>query len=69
MADLGDIPLLQDTVEETVWGNWGVQYRDVVILDGEGREVDVYNLTDNNLADPDKYATLKSMLEDALAAD
>lgn len=66
MAVFGDLPLLQDTVEENVWGTWAVTYRDVVILDGEGRRVGVYNLTVNDLSDPVMYAALKTMLEDAL---
>lgn len=65
MADEGDIGLLQDTAVEDVWSRWSVTYRDVVILDGEGRRVGVFNLTTYNLADATSYAELKSMLLEA----
>ena len=65
MTPLGDVPLLQDTPQANVWGAWGATWRDVVIVDGSGQVVGVYNLTANNLADPANYATLKQMLEQA----
>ena len=61
MSDLGDLPLLQD--EANVWSDWNVTYRDVVILDGNNEAVDVYNLTENDLSDPDNYAALAALLQ------
>ena len=66
MAAFGSIPLLQDTADADVWGEWDVTYRDVVILDAENRRVGVYNLTQSNLEDAANYDTLKSMLQAAV---
>jgi len=57
-----DLPWLQDTVDEHVWSQWQVTYRDVVILDGANVPVGVYNLTDHDLADPANYAELRALL-------
>ncbi|MCB9683519.1 MAG: hypothetical protein H6735_00595 [Alphaproteobacteria bacterium] len=62
MAALGDLPLLQDTVEVDAWGAWGATWRDVVILDGDNLVVGVYNLTSHDLNDPANYAELEAML-------
>jgi hypothetical protein len=62
MSDLGDLPLLQDTEEETVWVDWDVTFRDVVILNSDNEPVGVYNLTEHNLADEDNYEELKALL-------
>ncbi len=41
-------------------------YRDVVILNRDGSEADVFNLSDHNLSDTEEYAALRDMiLEDA----
>lgn len=57
------LPWLQDTADQNVWATWGVEWRDVWILDSENVPVAVYNLSQHNLADPAKYAELKGMLE------
>jgi hypothetical protein len=62
MSDLGDLPLLQDTDEETVWDDWDVTFRDVVILNSDNEPVAVYNLTEHNLGDDDNYEELKALL-------
>jgi hypothetical protein len=59
------IPLLQDTAEADVWTAWGVEYRDVIILDRENVPVGVFNLTDHDLSQMGEYTTLKGMLLDA----
>jgi hypothetical protein len=56
------IPILQDTVAVGAWALWGVQYRDVVVLDGDGNAVGVYNLTDHNLAFTPDYDDLLDAL-------
>lgn len=56
------IPILQDTAAVGAWALWSVTYRDVVILDGEGLPLGVFNLTDNSLADPAAYDTLLDFL-------
>ena len=60
MASLGDIPLLQDTEEAQVWTSWEANYRDVIIVDTDGVQVGVYNLTQNTLSNEGNYAELKS---------
>jgi hypothetical protein len=56
-----DLPWLQDTAADGVWGAWGITYRDVVVLDGDNRVVAIYNLTTNDLADPLHYDELKGL--------
>jgi hypothetical protein len=59
------IPLLQDTAEADVWTAWGVEYRDVIILDRENVPVGVFNLTAHDLSQMGEYEALKGMLIDA----
>ena len=59
------IPLLQDTPEANVWTAWGVEYRDVIILDRENVPVGVFNLTTHDLSLMGEYTTLKGMLLEA----
>lgn len=56
------LPLLQDTAAVDAWALWQVTYRDVVVLDAEGRRRDVFNLTDNDLTSPANQATLEQIL-------
>jgi len=63
------LPWLQDVQATDAWTQWAVEYRDVVVLDGQNRPVAVYNLTVHDLGDPTNYATLKSILVDAANAD
>ena len=65
MAALGDIALLQDTVDEDVVGTWAPTYRDVVILDSNNEFVEAFNLTSHSLAVQNNYDTLKQKLIDA----
>ena len=59
------IPVLQDTAEVDAWTAWGVEYRDVIILDRENAPVGVFNLTAHDLSQMGEYVTLKGMLLDA----
>ncbi len=73
-ASAPDIPWLQDVdlggnCASDVWHDkWGVNYRDVVILDGDNVQVAVYNLTTPpsgsgcSLADAACYSGLKQLL-------
>jgi hypothetical protein len=65
MAEGRVIPLLQDTVEVDAWTAWGVEYRDVIILDRDNAPVGVFNLTAHDLSQMGEYVTLKGMLLDA----
>ncbi|NUQ79718.1 MAG: hypothetical protein HUU21_39940 [Polyangiaceae bacterium] len=59
------LPWLQDTPAVNVWGLWGVTFRDVVVLDGQGKAIAVYNVTVHPLSDPANYAELKAVLQTA----
>jgi hypothetical protein len=59
-----DIPWLQDTQEDDWWGTWGITYRDVVILNRDGNEEAVFNLTEHDLGNPNEYAAFKALLFD-----
>jgi hypothetical protein len=60
-----DLPWLQDTVVDDVWGDWAPVYRDVVVLNELNQEVAVFNLTVHDLGDPADYDALKQILIDA----
>jgi hypothetical protein len=60
-----ELPWLQDTPEQNVWGKWNVKYRDVIILDADNVPVAAFNLTDKNLAYSWHYDALVSILRDA----
>ena len=62
MSDRGDLPVLQDTPEENVWLDWGVTFRDVVILDKDNQKVTEYNLTVHDLGRSANYDALKALL-------
>jgi len=69
-----DLPVVQDVNTDGVpgsdaWTAWNATWRDVTILDATNTVTAVYNLTNNNLALPDKYAELKQLFVDALAAN
>ena len=57
-----DIPWLQDTAQDNVWGLWAPTYRDVVVLDADNVPVAVYNLTDHDLSNATNYNELKNIL-------
>lgn len=59
------MPLLQDTTGTNAWALWQVEYRDVVVLDAQGRRRSVQNLTTNDLSVPANFAALKQALLDA----
>jgi hypothetical protein len=59
------LPWLQDTPAVNAWGLWNVTYRDVVVLDGENKQIAVYNVTVHPLSDAANYAELKAILLNA----
>jgi hypothetical protein len=59
-----DLPWLQDTVDQSVWKEWNIQYRDVLILDATNEPVMVFNLTQYNLSDSENYETVKTAFKD-----
>ncbi len=65
MAMLGPLPILQDTAAVNAWRLWSVTYRDVVIVDPDNIRLGAFNLTTNDLSDPENYARLKQQLRDA----
>jgi hypothetical protein len=59
----GSLPALQDTQQANVKEAWSATYRDVVLVDEEGRFIEAYNLTQYSLGVAANYQTLKSKLE------
>ncbi len=45
-----DLAWLQETNSQAVWADWAATYRDVIIVGEDGKTIDFYNLTDNDLA-------------------
>ena len=73
VIDSRDLPWLQDIDDDSngssdVWTAWDVTFRDVIITDSNNVQVAVYNLTNNDLGNPDNYATLKQLLIDTASA-
>ena len=62
MADVGDLPWLQDVEEVGAWELWGAAWRDVWVLDSDNRLVGIYNLTNHDLAEEDDYAELEELI-------
>ena len=62
LAKVGDLPCVQDTAKDDVWGSWGATWRDVYVLNAENEVTAVYNLTTYSLDDPKNYATLEALL-------
>jgi len=59
-------PWLQEVAgTPSVWTDWMVAYRDVVILDENNVRIGVFNLTVNDLGQPQNYAALKQLLLNA----
>lgn len=61
-TDGRDLPWLQDSEEQAVWAQWGVSYRDVVLVDPNGKVAGVFNLTDHDLGDNGVYGDLLDAL-------
>lgn len=57
-----DLPWLQDTAEVNAWAQWGVSYRDVVLLDKAGQIYGVYNLSEHDLSRGGDYQDLEEAL-------
>ncbi len=65
MTDGRDLPWLQQEADTDVWTNWSVTYRDVIIIDSDNRVTDIYNPTDQTLANGGNYAALKALMVNA----
>jgi hypothetical protein len=62
-----DLPWLQETESDDVWGDWGAVWRDVIILNADNVPVDVYNLTAHDLSVQANRDVLKQKLRAAVA--
>lgn len=69
-----DLPWLQDRDDDQngqsdVWfDSWNVEYRDVVILDGDNNRFGTFNVTSSDLAKTENYALLRELMIDAAMA-
>ena len=61
IVELGDLPLMQDSISMNVWSAWAASWRDVVILDGDNVEVYRFNLQTHDLGDSTDYEHLKAV--------
>ena len=61
------LPWLQDTANVKAWDSWGATWRDVVVVNGQGLESGVYNLTDHDLAVAANRDQLKTLILGAIA--
>ena len=61
-CDGRDLPFLEEGPNDGVWVAWGVNYRDVVVVDENNEVVAVYNLTGNSLGNASNYQALKNIL-------
>ena len=60
-----DLPFLQDTFTENVWGIWNALQWDIFILDRNGNLLQIYDVGDYNLTDQSHYDELKTILKQA----
>jgi hypothetical protein len=65
IESLNSIPWLQDNESQRVWDTWGVEWRDIVVLDPFNRPLFRNNLTDHSLTIPENRATLTAALVNA----
>lgn len=59
------LPWLQDRSDVSVWTQWHVTYRDVVILDTQGQEYARFNLTAHDLSKPENAEALRTLFLEA----
>lgn len=65
MCEGRDLPWLQEEEGDGVWDAWGVVYRDLVVVGGDGDWRFTTNLTRFDLADEENL----DLLKDALLAE
>ena len=75
MTDGRDLPWLQDTDTNNdglsdIWDvEWDVEFRDVVIVDANNTRLGAFNVTVNDLGDPENFGLLKSTVMSVAAAN
>ena len=58
-VDERELPWLQDISDQSVWDTWGIQYRDILILDENNEPKAVFNLTEFNLSEESSYNAVR----------
>ena len=53
------LPMVNDNPTENIWQKWESQWRDFYILNRNNELLEIYNLTEHNLNDPNNYQELK----------
>lgn len=61
ITDGRDLGWLQNTEDINAWDLWDVAYRDVYILDQDHKLQVVFNLTENDITNPNTYEALKDI--------
>jgi hypothetical protein len=62
---LQDVDADSDGASDNFMNRWDYAYRDVVIVDAQNRPIEAYNLTVNDLGQPENFDTLMQKLIDA----
>ena len=65
ITDGRDLPWLQDTAADDVWGEWLADWRDLVVLDANNELAWRQNLTDHDITLEANYADVKQRILDA----
>jgi hypothetical protein len=65
VADVSDLPWLQDVETVGAWELWDAEWRDVWVLDPDNRLVGIYNLSAYDLAVEDNYRALEDLIRSA----
>jgi hypothetical protein len=63
------LPMVNDNANDNIWLQWESQWRDFYILNKQNELLEIYNLTEHNLNDPQNYQELKQKLVDAVEAE
>lgn len=58
--------MLQDTADVDAWGAWKAEWRDLFVLTPDGDVVDVINLTEYDLAEPDNQDLARELFDQAI---
>lgn len=56
------LPFVQDVTAARVWRAWGAALRQLWIVDGQGRRVEVIDITTRPLTDPSNATAVQSRL-------
>ena len=56
------LPMVNDNSTDNIWIQWESIWRDFYILNRNNELIEIYNLTEHNLNDPQNYQELKQKI-------